>query len=472
MAAWKAAPQMIVLHAAFEDSLLIWAESSKRRKGSLVASFDAGAASLVETVVELGVQVSKRHAHEAVAWLPSTESGPMASAALLDDDTVPADSGPIAPWIVTAIPLDLSRAVHLLAACAGKRLLRPGLVAGADITYWAAALRFAAGLVMRGQFLPDLTAAGAGFRARWQPVVSGPDMARMHELAQAMPAVARAVVSDAGDSPPEVPAQTILVRFIESAVDALARSAGARKPGAIESIHDQWLNALTSGDGKMRVSPSEGAMLASQAQQWQRPIQVSANAPFRLCFRLEEPQADEERWLVRYLLQGSRDPSLILPTSEAWSPKAGAVREHLLASLGQAAGIYPPIEASLRERAPEGCSLDVNGAHEFLRETASALEQSGFGVMLPGWWTRKGSQTRLKARPHVKSPKLQGGSGMSLESIVTFDWQLALGDETISTRPFPMASWRRSPTSKRRWSGYAASGWKWTPPRSKPRSIS
>src|SRR5260370_38576154 len=52
--------------------------------------------------------------------------------------------------------------------------------------------------------------------------------------------------------------------------------------------------------------------------------------------------------------------------------------------------------------------------------------------MLPRWWTRKGSQTRLKARAHVKSPKLQGGSGMSLESIVTFDWQLALGDETIS----------------------------------------
>jgi len=67
-----------------------------------------------------------------------------------------------------------------------------------------------------------------------------------------------------------------------------------------------------------------------------------------------------------------------------------------------------------------------------LRETASQLEQSGFGVMLPGWWTRKGSQTRLKARAHVKSPKLQGGGGMSLESIVTFDWQLALGDETIS----------------------------------------
>src|SRR2546426_8594288 len=206
---------MIVLHAAFEDSLLVWAESSKQRKGPLLASFEAGPACLVETAVELGVQVSKRHPREVVAWLPSSEAGPIASAALLDDETLPAASGLIAPWIVTAIPLDTSRSVHFLAACAGKRLLRPGLLAGADVVYWAAALRFAAGLVMRGQFLPGLIADGASFRARWQPVISGIDMARMHELAQAMPAVARAVVSDVGDSPPEVPAQTVLLRFVE-----------------------------------------------------------------------------------------------------------------------------------------------------------------------------------------------------------------------------------------------------------------
>ena len=112
---------------------------------------------------------------------------------------------------------------------------------------------------------------------------------------------------------------------------------------------------------------------------------------------------------IRYLLQGSRDPSLILPASEAWNLKAqgasalgkdaGAVREYLLASLGQAAGIYPPIEASLRERTPEGCSVDVIGAHEFLRGTASALEQSGFGVMLArAGGPASGPKTRLKAR--------------------------------------------------------------------------
>jgi SNF2 family DNA or RNA helicase len=433
---------MIVLHAAFENSLLVWAESTKQPKGPLIAGFDAGAATVASTLVELGVQAAKKHACEVVAWLPSTERGPIPSAAGLDDESSPAEAGCVAPWIVHALPLDAGRSIPLLAACSGKSLLRPGLLAGADLSYWAAALRFAAGLVMRGQFLPGVISSGAGIRARWQPVIAGPDVARMHALAQAMPPAARAVIAEAGDSPPEVPAQTALNRFLESAIDALVRSDGTRSSGAFDSIHDQWLHALTSNDGAMRADSAEAATLASQIQQWQRPIQVSAKAPFRLCFRLEEPNEDDGPWLVRYLLQGSRDPSLILPTSEAWNLKArgasalgkdtAAIREHLLSSLGQAAGIYPPIEASLRERAPEGCALDVTGAHGFLRETAAALEQSGFGVMLPGWWTRRGSQTRLKARAHVKSPALQGGAGMSLESMVKFDWKLALGEETIS----------------------------------------
>ena len=147
--------------------------------------------------------------------------------------------------------------------------------------------------------------------------------------------------------------------------------------------------------------------------------------------------------MIRYLLQGTHDPSLMLPASDAWNLKrgavpwlvkgAGSVRELLLASLGQAGGIYPRIEESLKEQTPEGCRLDATQAHEFLRERATALEQSGFGVFLPAWWTRRGAQARIKARTHVKSPSLKGGpAGLSLDSIMKFEWQLALGGKEIS----------------------------------------
>ena len=116
---------MIVLHAAFEDSLLLWAESPTRQKGRLTAAIDAGAASLVSTAIELGLPLSKRHTREVVAWLPSSESGPIASAPLLAGEAPTADSGPLIPWIVMAASLEVGQSIPLLAACAGKRLLRP-----------------------------------------------------------------------------------------------------------------------------------------------------------------------------------------------------------------------------------------------------------------------------------------------------------------------------------------------------------
>jgi len=47
------------------------------------------------------------------------------------------------------------------------------------------------------------------------------------------------------------------------------------------------------------------------------------------------------------------------------------------------------------------------------------------------WWTRKGTKLRLSVRAKVNSPKMQGG-GLSLSQIITFDWQVALGDQTLT----------------------------------------
>ena len=76
--------------------------------------------------------------------------------------------------------------------------------------------------------------------------------------------------------------------------------------------------------------------------------------------------------------------------------------------------------------------LMLAGAYEFLTEKAQALEQVGFGVLLPAWWTRKGTKLRLTARADVTSPKLRSKGGFSLDAIAQFRWQVALGDEILS----------------------------------------
>jgi SNF2 family DNA or RNA helicase len=153
-------------------------------------------------------------------------------------------------------------------------------------------------------------------------------------------------------------------------------------------------------------------------------------------------------WYVRYLLQTAQDPSLLIPAEEAWKTKAGArrkgrpsspllkdgfdSREYLLLSLGQASGVCPRIEASLAKRAPAGYELDAAGAHDFLTQKALALRQAGYGVMLPAWWTGLGTKVRLTARANVQAPRMQGAAGLSLDEIVKFDWEVALGEEKLS----------------------------------------
>ena len=70
----------------------------------------------------------------------------------------------------------------------------------------------------------------------------------------------------------------------------IRRGRPARKTSGFDSLHDQWLHALQAPDGLMAGDPGDLAQLHQQIQQWRRPVSVTAAAPFRLCFRLEEPE--------------------------------------------------------------------------------------------------------------------------------------------------------------------------------------
>src|SRR5712691_2243224 len=57
--------------------------------------------------------------------------------------------------------------------------------------------------------------------------------------------------------------------------------------------------------------------------------------------------------------------------------------------LGHAVRLWPELEPALREAAPTGLDLTPEAAIGFLRDAAPALEQSGFGVLAPPWWTKR-----------------------------------------------------------------------------------
>ena len=505
---------MIVLHAGIlEGQFFLWGEippedqtlltKERKRKGdSRTASsflkhlpYSAEEEKLSTVLKEAGFdfRVSKGSTGIMVVWLPTVDNKPIPSSPLIAEAPEDGTKAILVPWTVTGLRLSTEQVVELLCASVGKQTLASGIIIGKDLAFWTIALRFAGALVAKQRFLPGMAEDNGIYLARWRAVFSGLDAERLSKLAKAMPAVSRALTYAEGrhgqehttrpQTPPEVTSVSMLSGFIESIVDHLVRSSiGPEEIGfravsprkrqlqkklrTFDSIHDLWLYALRSPDGVMngvmKGDAEELAQLAEQIREWQRPISVSTSTPLRLCFRLEEPEDEEDNgevwakeggaaekpnnlWYVRYLLQAAHDPSLLIPAEDAWNGEDQAVlkrvlpshgrfdaREYLLLSLGQASGICPRIEASLKTLTPSGYELEAIGAYEFLTEKALALEQAGFGVMLPSWWTRKGTKLRLTARANVKAPKMQGGSGLSLNKLVQFDWEVALGGERLS----------------------------------------
>lgn len=66
--------------------------------------------------------------------------------------------------------------------------------------------------------------------------------------------------------------------------------------------------------------------------------------------------------------------------------------------------------------------------------TAPALEQAGFGVILPAWWTRTGTKLRPVVRAHVASPQFATSGGLSLDAIADFQWKVSLGETRRSLK--------------------------------------
>ena len=463
---------MILLHGCVESGhLLVWgearSESSPRPRRTVktrpaVLSFGANPGHLAAVLSEvLPVAAEQKEAAERTIWLPTVDGQAVASSPLIADPPEAILPPELAPWRVSALPLSPGRVIDLLCACRGKDALAPGAIVGKTLAYWAGTLPLASSLVAREQFLPHVEQLEKGWRACWRPVPSGADLRQLTQLAQAMPSACRAI--NGQGSPSARPSASVLTEFIGTLVDELVRSSvsSAEAPAApgrkrkpvltFDSLHDQWLHALRSADGALTGADAELAALAEQVSNWQRPVTVSAAAPFRLCFRLEEPKANgtgrngahPEHWLVRYLLQAQDDPSLLVPAEKAWKPtgQTGTLlkrnsfepREYLLSALGQAAGLCPPVETSLKSPAPAEFHTDTTEAFRFLTESSLLLEQAGFGVILPAWWTRTGTKQRLSVTAQVKSPKSQSsGQGLRLDEIVRFEWQVALGDQPLT----------------------------------------
>jgi hypothetical protein len=150
---------------------------------------------------------------------------------------------------------------------------------------------------------------------------------------------------------------------------------------------------------------------------------VSLAAQLSAC---RNPKATPEggAWRVQYRLQPIAGGAPVAVDKSALDRSSA---RHLVRLLAKAASIC----ADIREDS-DSFPLDVTGAFRFLTETAPALEREGFRVAAPDWWKRHESAAIVRARPVLKPSSASRTSTFSLDELMHFDWEVAIGGENYT----------------------------------------
>ncbi len=481
--AWIAEPQ-----DRADELFFVWAERAARAprtrgQGSRVRRhpYAATTIEIADLLASYVPEVDWRAAERLtrVVLLPSTESAPRVPQWLLDEP--PEEDGDLSlvPWRVEGIGVPVLDMLDVLAALPlGEHHWTGSHRLGTDIRFWGQAAKFALELLARQRFLPGLRASNGTMHAVWLPVFSDPhDAERLAALVRGMPPACRALYRErdvtAGRvdaQPAAARAQIVVQSFIERLVNSAVRewsgeeAPEARSNGRGPAVASAWWRALWAEEDEVDVPPTRQRELTRFYQAWQSwtyQEEPSADCTFRLCFLLEPPEYDDETsrvitpsWTLRYFLQARDDPSLLVPAAEVWRERGNVLsylnhrfdrpQEKLLEGLGRAARLCPPVQRSLRSQSPEAATLSAQEAYTFLRETARLLEELGFGVMVPPWWNKPDARLSVRARMQAVPDAINSGI-LSMSSLVAYDWELALGDETLTREEFERLAELKTP---------------------------
>jgi SNF2 family DNA or RNA helicase len=435
---------MLIVHGTFHldsERFILWAEADEprparrgRRPKQVLHPFGASVEHLLNWADYVAPDIHPEPFTLSL-WLPSTEQQPQPSPefasagvfTLVDDERLE-----LRLWPVEALALRVSDAVDLLLALSGREDI------GRDLRFWRAAALEALANVAAQHVIPTLERDGLHYRAGWQLLPESPE--RVTDLAAQVPPLCRAYaeIPDQAPSP-----YTLLNTFVNRVADTTIRaSALTVKLPRMSTPGEAWIASLTGDEPRLRLPPAQADALFQAWQTWSQQNQAAGNRAFRIAFRLDAPDAENEPWTLRYLLQAVDDPSLMVSAGDIWRGQDSAYlrerfdqpQERLLRGLAFAGRLFPPILDSLRRAAPESVSFSTPQAYNFLQEAAPLLQSSGFRVLLPRWWG--GRKARLTAKAKVSSSKLTGKARLTLDTMLNYDVQMMLGGQPINYQEF------------------------------------
>ena len=335
---------------------------------------------------------------------------------------------------------------------------------GADLLFWYYYTQFFKHIILQDQYIPALkvrsrsgTASSASKSSKrkasaleqleiyqgWE-IVSAAYEAELEQYADWMPPICRTGFATLPDSPQQYDSVTLLRHFSEVLLTEIVTHTPTSAAFDKQIADTLVWHCLHPGH------PWQDATGLERYQQWKiwrdRIDRSQTQLAFHLCFQLQSPPQPDNAWTLEFQIASRQDPSVRIPLLDYWrlrptqqqvlSQQFGdRFEQHLLMQLGYAARIYPKLWTGLETDQPTGIFLGVEEASAFLQETAWVLEDAGYKVIVPAWWTPQGwrrARLRMKASGRKIGGDQKSKQYFSFETLVDYRYELSIDGEAVS----------------------------------------
>jgi SNF2 family DNA or RNA helicase len=357
----------------------------------------------------------------------------------VDDNLPPV---PLHTWEVDAYrqirPIPQLGELRFLAFCHG-----PDTRPGSDLLFWHYFTQSLKSVILRDRYIPSLIyreTAGSGYElhAGWE-IVSDEYEQLIREATLHMPDGCALIGGR----------QYEKVNLLKHCAEVLIHRVvthGAASVKIERRTRDTLIEAARQElQSRHPWKTDAGLAIYQDWQSWRRKLTGRrAEAGFSLLFQLREAENESDPWRLDMLVAPRQDPSLQITLAQYWAHEDPSRRafaslcgagfdQNLLLALGQAARIYGPLWVGLDEAEPSGIDLTLEEAFAFLQEDAWVLEDAGFTVLVPAWWTPQGRR-RAKIRLQASGTSPSGANrrnAMDLQNLIAYRYDLALGEESL-----------------------------------------
>ncbi len=414
---------------------------------------------------ELGIKIEERSTFfqdwisEKIFILPSKDGIPLPSHDMmkyLSIDT-PEDYE-LMQWEICCLrldnPLKILNDIHFIT------LYTPEIQFGNDLLFWYHYTRSLKEIILKDQYIPALKYRKVQTKGRkksqgfeiypaWE-IISEQYEANLKKYIPYMPVVCLVGTNNKKTKKPQFYTKESLLRHFTENILLEIISLTPFPSKLDKQVSGTFLYDCLYIENSTKIEPLELKNIFETYHkwvEWKNKLAINTgDIGFHLCFKLTEVDNENDSWYLGFIIASKKDPSLQINLSKYWlldkkrnktilEQFGNNLEKNLLLNFGYAARMYPKIWDGLETDKPHGIHLQTSEAYDFLKESAWVLEDSGFKVIVPVWWTPKG---RKKAKIRLKTSLQKGTTEktateyFSLNSIIKYQYELSIGDQVVT----------------------------------------